>query len=54
MPSNTESKRPEKASQVVEERFRAASEQAAVGMPLVGLDGRFLRTYHNTHGADAT
>ncbi len=29
-----------------EERFRAVFEQAAVGMALVGLDGRWLRVNH--------
>ena len=50
----TELERPEEASRVVDERFRATSEQAAVGMALVGLDGRFLRIIHKLPGANTT
>src|SRR5689334_10134584 len=39
----TEQERAEPASRDSEERFRATFEQAAVGMALVGLDGRWLR-----------
>jgi hypothetical protein len=53
MLANTELKRPEEASRVAKERFQAASE-AAVGMALVGLDGRCLWINHKVPGADTT
>ena len=54
MLANTELEQPEEASRVVEQRFQATSEQAAVGMALVGLDGRFLRNIHKLPGANTT
>jgi PAS domain S-box-containing protein len=39
----TELKQTEDALRVSEERFRTAFENAAIGMALVGLDGRYLR-----------
>ena len=54
MLANTELKRPEEASRVVECGSEATSEQAAVGMALVGLDGRFLLNIHNLPGANTT
>ena len=39
----TQQQRAEEALAASEERFRAAFEQAAVGMVLTGLDGRYLR-----------
>src|SRR5689334_788511 len=42
----TEEERAEEAGRESEERFRATFEQAAVGMALVGLDGRWLRVNH--------
>src|ERR671912_98387 len=40
----TERKRTEEALREAEERFRRSFEDAAIGMALVGTDGRFLRT----------
>jgi PAS domain S-box-containing protein len=40
----TERKRTEKALREAEERFRRSFDDAAIGMALVGTDGRFLRT----------
>ena len=43
MSENSRLERVEEAVRESEERFRATFEQAAVGMALVGLDGRWLR-----------
>jgi diguanylate cyclase (GGDEF)-like protein/PAS domain S-box-containing protein len=43
----TERRRVEAALRESEQRFRSSFEDAAIGMALVGTDGRFLRTNHS-------